>query len=84
MRQIRALMPHWLASSRMTSSALMAMPMGERFGRVGVAHFPHNPPLMCIGSKLAPKGSQTGGADFAHERRVIRLVLMRSPIAIAT
>lgn len=60
------------------------MAIDERFGRVGVAHFPHKTPLVCIGSELDPNGSQTDGADFAHEGCFIRLVLMRSSIAIAT
>jgi hypothetical protein len=46
--------------------ALVVMAVDKRFGRVGVAHFPHKTPLLCIGSELDPDGSQTDGADFAH------------------
>ena len=77
-------MPHWLASSHLACTALVAMTVDKRVGRVGVAHFPHKIPLLCIGSELDPDGSQTDGADFAHEGCFIRLVLMRLSTVIAT
>lgn len=86
-------MPHWHALLAQVGSVLVAMTwksasvgraLGKRFGRVGVAHFPHKAPLACIGSELDPEGSQTNGADFARERCFARLVLTRLPSALPT
>ncbi|MCM0034945.1 MAG: hypothetical protein NBV66_04070 [Burkholderiaceae bacterium] len=81
-------MLHWLALLPPVGSIVVAMTveerfggraLGKRFGRVGVAHYPHKAPLACIVSELDPKGSQTDGADFARERCFARLVLMHLP-----
>ncbi len=66
------------------SGALVLRALGERFGRVGGAHFPRKVPLACIVSELDPEGSRTDGADFARERCFARRVLMRSPKALNT